>query len=173
MTTTTELHRAGRFATPLGDMIAVIDNGNFLCRLAFEGAGVAGRRILEGLEVRWNDACAAAVARQIGEYFNGQRLVFDLPLNPRGTPFQQRVWGELRRIPAGTAISYGALAQRLGMPGAARAVGGANAANPLALIVPCHRVIGATGKLTGYAGGLPLKQRLLEFEAATLAPGAA
>ena len=157
--------RARSFATPLGTMIAVIDRGDALCRLDFEGPNEAGRRVLDGLKVTWVADCAMAVIRQIDEYFSGRRAAFDLPLNPRGTPFQQRVWAELKRIPFGATCSYGALAARLGMPGAARAVGGANARNPIAVIVPCHRVIGSTGKLTGYAGGLSLKKQLLQFEA--------
>lgn len=165
MTIATTDFRASRFATPLGPMIAVIDDGGALCRLAFEGAGEAGRRVLDGLDVIWSADCADHVASQIGEYFSGRRAAFDLSLKPRGTPFQRQVWDELRRIPRGATLGYGALAERLGMPGAARAVGGANARNPIALIVPCHRVIGSTGQLTGYAGGLGLKRQLLQFEA--------
>ncbi len=103
-------------------------------------------------------------ARQIQEYFAGTRREFDLPLAPGGNPFQQRVWTLLRGIPYGQTRSYGELARRLGRPGAARAVGSANARNPLPIVVPCHRVIGADGKLTGYYGGLRLKAFLLELE---------
>lgn len=101
---------------------------------------------------------------QLAEYFAGARREFDLPLAPRGTAFQQRVWEELRRIPYGETISYAELARRVGRPGASRAVGRANATNPIAVIVPCHRVIGSDGALTGYAGGEPLKRALLELE---------
>src|SRR5437764_13302337 len=101
---------------------------------------------------------------QIDEYFAGARVSFDFPLAAEGTPFQKQVWAELVKVPFGETISYSELARRVGCPGAARAVGRANATNPIALIVPCHRVIGANGKLTGYAGGLELKEKLLDFE---------
>ena len=101
---------------------------------------------------------------QILEYFNGQRQVFDLPLSPVGTQFQQKVWKALLDIPYGETESYGELAARIGCPGGARAVGLANRNNPLPILIPCHRVVGAKGALTGYAGGVELKQRLLEHE---------
>ena len=101
---------------------------------------------------------------QLKEYFQGQRQVFTLPLAPPGTPFQQRVWQELQRIPFGMTLTYRKLAQRLGMPQAARAVGHANGQNPLAIVIPCHRLIGSDGRLRGYAGGIALKQRLLQHE---------
>jgi len=106
------------------------------------------------------------VVRQIAEFFAGRRRSFDIPLAPRGTEFQKRVWAELVKIPFGETISYGTLARRIGIPSASRAVGRANATNPIAVIVPCHRVIGANGTLTGYAGGLDLKRKLLEWEQA-------
>ena len=102
--------------------------------------------------------------RQLGEYFDGHRRDFDLPLAPDGTAFQHRVWEHLRRIPYGETLSYGALARRIGKPTASRAVGAANGKNPLAIVVPCHRVIGADGTLTGYGGGLPVKEALLALE---------
>ena len=101
---------------------------------------------------------------QLAEYFAGQRQQFDVPFKRSGTPFQQRVWQELVRIPFGTTITYAQLAQRIGQPTAARAVGHANGRNPISIIVPCHRVIGADGKLTGYAGGIDNKQWLLAWE---------
>jgi methylated-DNA-[protein]-cysteine S-methyltransferase len=104
-------------------------------------------------------------ARQLKAYFAGTLWRFDLPLSPAGTPFQLRVWNELVGIPYGETCSYGQLADRIGSPTAVRAVGAANGANPIAIVVPCHRVIGSNGKLTGYGGGLPLKQVLLELEA--------
>jgi len=104
------------------------------------------------------------IARQLSEYFRGTRREFDLPLAPEGSDFQKRVWAELVRIPFGETISYSELAQRIGLPGSARAVGRANATNPIWLIVPCHRVIGANGSLTGYAGGLLLKKKMLMWE---------
>ena len=101
---------------------------------------------------------------QLVEYFAGQRQHFDLPLEPRGTAFQREVWSALRAIPFGETRSYAALAATLGRPSASRAVGGANGRNPLSIVVPCHRVIGANGSLTGYAGGLPRKEWLLGHE---------
>ena len=101
---------------------------------------------------------------QLDAYFAGKLLAFDLDLAPRGTPFQRRVWDELLAIPYGDTISYLELARRIGNPSAMRAVGAANGANPIALIIPCHRVIGSNGTLTGYGGGLPAKQWLLDHE---------
>ncbi|WP_442113055.1 methylated-DNA--[protein]-cysteine S-methyltransferase [Pseudomonas sp. NUPR-001] len=109
-----------------------------------------------------------AVARQLEEYFAGEREVFDVRLAPLGTPFQQEVWQALQRIPYGTTCSYRDLAEHIGRPRAVRAVGTANGANPIAIIVPCHRVIGSNGTLTGYAGGVERKQMLLELEGAWL-----
>ncbi|MEO9384024.1 methylated-DNA--[protein]-cysteine S-methyltransferase [Chromobacterium phragmitis] len=117
-----------------------------------------------------DDAALAEVARQLAEYQAGERQAFDLPLAPQGTPFQQQVWAALREIPYGHTVSYGELARALGNPDGARAVGRANATNPIALIVPCHRVLGTDGSLTGYAGGLPLKAALLRFELERSAP---
>lgn len=103
-------------------------------------------------------------ARQIGAYFAGRLKEFDLPLAPRGTPFQTSVWSALREIPYGETVSYGQIADRLGNPKAVRAVGLANGSNPIAIVIPCHRVIGSNGSLTGYGGGLPIKQALLSLE---------
>jgi methylated-DNA-[protein]-cysteine S-methyltransferase len=106
-----------------------------------------------------------AAQRQLTEYFAGDRRVFDLPLRPRGTDFQRRVWGVLATVPWGTTTSYGVIAARLGLPpGASRAVGAANGANLLPIVLPCHRVIGSDGTLTGYAGGLARKAILLRLE---------
>ena len=107
---------------------------------------------------------AYSAGAQLAEYFAGRRTAFDLPLDPRGTPFQLRVWAALRDIPYGATASYGQVASRLGQPGAARAVGGANNRNPLPIVVPCHRVIGADGALVGYGGGLHVKEYLLQLE---------
>jgi len=106
------------------------------------------------------------VRAQLAAYFAGRLTAFDLPLAPRGTPFQLAVWQELRTIPYGATTSYGAIARRLGLDTASRAVGAANGRNPLPIVVPCHRVIGADGSLTGFGGGLPLKKRLLALEQA-------
>lgn len=103
-------------------------------------------------------------AQQLDEYFSGQRQQFDLPLAPRGTDFQKQVWRALREIPFGQTRSYAQLAQHIGKPSATRAVGAANGRNPIAIIVPCHRVIGADGGLTGFSGGLSAKSYLLKLE---------
>lgn len=103
-------------------------------------------------------------AGQLRAYFAGELQHFDLVLKPEGTPFQQRVWSLLQDIPYGETISYGELARRAGNPAASRAVGHANGSNPIPIIIPCHRVIGSNGKLTGFGGGLPTKRWLLDFE---------
>jgi methylated-DNA-[protein]-cysteine S-methyltransferase len=111
-----------------------------------------------------DDEALAPVTAQLAEYFAGRRLAFDLPLAPVGTPFQLKVWSALREIPYGRTTTYGQIATGLGQPTASRAVGLANGRNPIAVIVPCHRVIGANGSLTGFGGGLPRKRWLLEHE---------
>ena len=108
----------------------------------------------------------AATRLQLEEYFAGTRQAFELPLAPRGTPFQCAVWWALAKIPYGDTISYAQLATRVGKPRAMRAVGAANGRNPLSIVLPCHRVIGADGSLTGFGGGLPTKQFLLTLEGA-------
>jgi len=107
-------------------------------------------------------------SRQLDAYFEGRLTSFDLSLSPQGTPFQQSVWSELRAVPYGETVSYGEIARRIGAPKAVRAVGTANGKNPLPIVIPCHRVIGSDGKLTGYGGGLPMKEFLLALESATL-----
>lgn len=125
-----------------------------------------GRPVPEG-ERRDDDDVLRRATAQLAAYFAGELTDFDLPLAPLGTPFQQQVWAELRRIPYGTTASYGAIAARLGRTGhGARAVGMANGRNPLPVVVPCHRVVGAAGTLTGYGGGMARKQLLLELEGA-------
>lgn len=109
-------------------------------------------------------AALAAAGHQLQQYFAGTRRGFDLPLNAAGTPFQRRVWQALLEIPYGATWSYGRLARHLGSPAAARAVGLANGSNPISIVIPCHRVIGANGSLTGYGGGLPRKRWLLTHE---------
>jgi methylated-DNA-[protein]-cysteine S-methyltransferase len=112
-----------------------------------------------------NQPVLRETARQLDEYFAGQRREFDLPLDPRGTDFQRSVWTALRAIPFGETRSYGELARQLGNPSAMRAVGAANGGNPISIVVPCHRVIGANGSLTGFGGGLDAKAWLLAHEA--------
>jgi len=102
---------------------------------------------------------------QLDAYFAGELRRFDLPLAPEGTPFQREVWSALTAIPYGETVSYGELARRLGRPAASRAVGAANGQNPIPIVIPCHRVIGADGSLTGFGGGLAIKRRLLDLEA--------
>ena len=124
------------------------------------------------LQTDWqhSDTTFAEVREQLTQYFAGERQTFDVPLRLAGTPFQQRVWQELTRIPYGETISYGQLAQRIGRPTATRAVGAANGRNPISIVTPCHRVIGSSGKLTGFAGGLATKAFLLRLEGAVAAP---
>jgi methylated-DNA-[protein]-cysteine S-methyltransferase len=140
-----------RFETPFGPAWAAVDSSGAVTVFNFgEGREVGGYN--------------PDVAREIDEFFAGKRQDFDFPLAPKGSEFQKRVWAELLKIPFGETISYGELARRIGNPAASRAVGRANATNPIALIVPCHRVIGTNGKLTGYAGGIELKDKLLAWE---------
>ncbi len=143
-----------KFETPIGPAWAAIDETGALTAFGFgSNAEEAGY--------------SEEVDRQVREYFDGTRTTFDLRLNPRGTAFQHQVWAELCRIPHGETISYVELARRVGNPNASRAVGRANATNPIALVVPCHRVVGADGTLTGYAGGIEIKRWLLDFERGT------
>jgi len=119
----------------------------------------------------WTESARGPVSnaiRQLKEYFAGKRTDFDLPLAPNGTEFQRTVWQRLQEIPYGETISYGELAKRVGNPKASRAVGAANGQNPIPIVIPCHRVIGANGKLTGFGGGLPIKEKLLALEARQL-----
>jgi methylated-DNA-[protein]-cysteine S-methyltransferase len=140
-----------RFETPFGPAWASVDAHGAVTAFNFGAGGDGG-------------GFNADVARQVDEFFAGKRQVFDFRLAPKGSTFQKRVWDELVKIPFGETISYGELARRIGNPAASRAVGRANATNPIALIVPCHRVIGTNGKLTGYGGGIDLKEKLLAWE---------
>ncbi|MBL0141906.1 MAG: methylated-DNA--[protein]-cysteine S-methyltransferase [Betaproteobacteria bacterium] len=162
--------RYARIATPLGTMIAIAEEGK-LVGLDFEDAKYA-----PAIDCAWIEEPAFPAlrecARQVAEYFAARRTRFDLPLAPRGTPFQQRVWREIAKVPVGETITYAELARLAGSPGSARAVGAATGRNPLAIVVPCHRIVGANGSLTGYAGGLPRKRRLLALEAAPVAAAA-
>ncbi len=144
---------------PEGPLLLAVDDDGRVLRCHFIDGPLP---IEDGWER--DDAALAFMARQLDEYFAGTRVGFDLELAPRGTPFQLAVWDQLCRIPYGETISYGELAKRVDRPGAARAVGSANGQNPIAIIVPCHRVIGADGSLTGFGGGLPWKRWLLARE---------
>jgi len=150
--------------SPIGGLLLAGD-GRSLHHLAFQ----RGRRPL-AISPSWErrDHAFDDVVAQLREYFDGRRRTFDVPLELAGNPFEQRVWGALRRIPYGETVSYGQIAAEIGQPTAARAVGLANGRNPVAVIVPCHRVIGANGTLTGYGGGLERKQFLLDLEAGVL-----
>ncbi|MDF2630461.1 MAG: methylated-DNA--[protein]-cysteine S-methyltransferase [Symbiobacteriaceae bacterium] len=157
-----------RVPTAGGDFGAVVTPAG-LARLTFpdEPMGLChawARRWEPTAELTDNGPALAPVAEQLAAYFDRTLQVFDLPLDLRGTPFQQEVWQALTAIPFGATCSYAHIALQIGRPKAVRAVGAANGANPVPIIVPCHRVIGSNGKLTGYAGGLGLKQRLLELE---------
>ncbi len=146
--------------SPIGELLLTGD-GHALHGLYMQ----AGRpkRIEPGWE-RSDDAFAV-VAAQLAEYFAGERREFDIPLVLDGPPFQRQAWHALREIPYGETVSYGEQARRIGQPDAARAIGAANGQNPIAVIVPCHRVIGADGSLTGFGGGLERKRLLLDLEA--------
>lgn len=152
----------------IGGSAAGLHRVDFLADAREAGSLVARLERDAGQPAARDAEAAGAAARQLRAYFGGERLRFDLPLAPRGTPFQQRVWLALRAIPPGATTTYGAVAARIGRPTAARAVGAANGQNPLAIVVPCHRVIGASGALTGYASGLDRKRWLLDHEAAAL-----
>jgi len=150
-----------RMSSPVGELLLAGDE-HAITAILFEG---------NAPEPGWSEGTTSPLqeaAAQLAAYFAGERRAFELPLAPRGTPFQRRVWDELLRIPYGETISYGELARRVGNANASRAVGLANGQNPLPIVVPCHRVIGANGKLTGYGGGLPIKARLLELERPSL-----
>ncbi len=151
--------------SPLGELL-LLGDGVRLHGLAMQ-AGSKPRTVRPGW--KREPTAFADVETQLHEYFIGERTSFDLELEPKGTLFQRRVWEALLQIAYGETISYGELADRIGRPTAARAVGAANGANPIAVIIPCHRLIGANGTLTGYAGGVERKQALLELEARSYA----
>jgi methylated-DNA-[protein]-cysteine S-methyltransferase len=150
-----------RCQSPIGNWLLVSDGQ------ALTGVFPESHRELPAPTDAWrrDDGFFAGVRDQLAEYFAGRLCDFTVKLGAKGTVFQQRVWKALTEIPLGSTTTYGAIAQHLGSPSAARAVGAANGRNPISLIVPCHRVVGSTG-LTGYAGGLELKQWLLDHEAA-------
>ena len=148
------------FDSPVGELLLVGDDDGL--RGLYLPEHKRGPQVGPGW--RRDDAGLAAVRAQLAGYFAGERTEFDLALSPSGTRFQLQVWEELKRIPYGETRCYGDLAKELGRPGAARAVGAANGRNPISIVVPCHRVIGSTGTLTGYAGGVAVKERLLALE---------
>jgi methylated-DNA-[protein]-cysteine S-methyltransferase len=155
--------------SPIGPLTLVTESGALTgLYMDVKGMDVQGHEpdeatlgVPAGLE---DDQVLAEASRQLGEYFAGDRTSFDLPLDLDGTGFQRIVWAGLQEIPYGETISYGELARRIGQPTASRAVGLANGRNPVSIVVPCHRVVGSNGSLTGYGGGLPRKQFLLALE---------
>jgi methylated-DNA-[protein]-cysteine S-methyltransferase len=147
--------------SPFADFAAWVDEKGRLLRFHLRATGAAK----VDPEAQQSAKALADVRRQVTEYADGKRRDFEFELMAEGPEFDKRVWTALMDIPFGTTTSYGAVARTIGYPNAARAVGAANGANPIALIVPCHRVIGSDGSLTGYGGGLPLKRKLLEHEA--------
>jgi len=146
--------------SPIGALQLVSEDSR-LTQITF---AKGGRPAAPKTEWREDTAALREPIRQLRAYFAGELETFDLPLAPEGTPFQQKVWGELLKIPYGNTISYGELAKRIDNPKASRAVGLANGSNPIPIVIPCHRVIGSNGKLTGYGGGLPIKEKLLALE---------
>ena len=166
----------GFLETPVGRLLVARDTTGVRL-IHFDGPAKGGpaeagpyvrKRVRPAAGWERHDRAFDDVATQLKEYFDGRRRVFELPLAPEGTPFQLRVWNALIEIPYGETISYGELAARIGDRSASRAVGLANGSNPLPIVIPCHRVIGSNGKLTGYGGGLPIKQQLLTLERGSL-----
>ena len=151
--------------TPIGRLL-LVSGEHGLVRIAFDGHWSYAEL---GPDWHQGSALLDAAASQLAQYFDGTRRDFDLPCAAPGTPFQHAVWSALTRIPYGAVASYASIAQRIGKPAAIRAVGAANGRNPLPIVVPCHRVIGADGSLTGFGGGLELKRRLLAHEGADVA----
>jgi methylated-DNA-[protein]-cysteine S-methyltransferase len=153
--------------TPMGRMVLAGDDES-LHHLHLPDDPEIGSFPMDGTR-KGRPGSVAKAEQQLHAYFGGELTHFDLPLDPRGTEWQAKVWWALAEIPFGETRSYGDIARRVGNPKASRAVGMANNRNPIALIIPCHRVIGADGSLTGYGGGLPLKERLLAHERQVLA----
>ena len=146
-------------APPIGRLL-IAGDGHSIRHIRFERHNAP--------DAGWNPGVTEPIreaATQLEAFFGRRRRTFDLPLAPEGTPFQKRVWSQLQQIPFGATVSYGELARRLGEPTASRAVGAANGANPIPIVIPCHRVVGSDGGLTGFGGGLEVKARLLELEA--------
>jgi methylated-DNA-[protein]-cysteine S-methyltransferase len=158
-------------ATPVGDLLLVANTHGLQAVLWDGEAADAFVDDQRNDGPHRPDTVLDDTERQLAEYFSGERTDFDVPLDPAGTPFQRDVWMVLRGIPYGVTITYGEQARRLGDPNKARAVGAANGRNPLSIIVPCHRVVGSNGKLTGFAAGLDAKDWLLRHERGDTLPG--
>ena len=161
--------------TPIGEMVAAASDGHVLL-LEFAYRRTLDRQLERASRAtgfhfeRGQSRILEQLQRELAEYFGGKRRAFDVPVHAPGTPFQIRVWSELRRIPPGTTTTYGRVANAIGSPSAVRAVARANGDNRIAILIPCHRVIGSDGSLTGYGGGLWRKKKLLELEAQNDAP---
>ena len=158
------MKRFCRTPSPLGEILLVANaHGDALC-----GVYLAGQKYFPGRTGTWQEVprlpLFRTAIRELREYFAGTRTTFDLPLAPEGTAFQRDVWSAIRGVPFGGTITYAELARRCGRPSAVRAVGAATGRNPLTLVVPCHRIVGSGGALTGYAGGLDRKRALLDLE---------
>jgi methylated-DNA-[protein]-cysteine S-methyltransferase len=155
-----------QLSSPVGDLLLLSADATRVCGLYFQGGPTA-----LAVQKHWtkSDQPFGTVVAQLGEYFEGRRTEFTIPLSPQGTPFQLAVWQALRRIPYGQTRSYAEIAREIGRPTACRAVGAANGRNPISIIVPCHRVIGTDGSLTGFGGGLQTKRLLLELESTATA----
>lgn len=158
-------------ASPLGRLILVADHGGLAFVLFpnadLDSVGLSENDVTalpEDPETAVDHPVLARASQQLAQYFAGERREFDLPLHPSGNPFELDVWHALATIPYGETLSYGQQAERIGRTGAARAVGAANGRNPLPIVLPCHRVVGADGSLTGFGGGLDLKRQLLDLE---------
>jgi len=155
------------FPSPVG-RLTLVGEGDDVVGLHFDKDPLAGTVRAGAVK---DDGRLRPAVEQLEEYFAGQRTVFDLSLVPPGTAFQKKVWAALVKIPYGATATYGQIARSVGRPDASRAVGGANHRNPIAIIIPCHRVIGADGSMTGYGGGLPRKRLPLDLETRVAAAG--
>lgn len=158
-----------QLTTPFGPFACAFDATGAVLGTAFGDLAALRARLPRDLELAPDSGAGAEVASELEEYFSGERRRFGVRVAARGSPFQEKVWAALREIPWGATRTYGEIAEAIGCPGAARAVGRANATNPVCVIVPCHRVIGANRALTGFAFGSALKGRLLAHEGASLA----
>ena len=158
--------------SPAGSVTFAVNDDGALIRLSFDEGNypdtIEHQLANDGFDIEHDATRTAVVGEQLRQYLAGERQTFDLPLAPVGTDWQLSVWSALQRIPFGATYTYGQIADLLGSPGSARAVGRANATNPIPLVIPCHRVIGADGSLTGFGGGLHIKTALLAHEARVL-----
>lgn len=157
------MKRYNVYESAIGPLFLAVNDEGSLVNLWFLSSADDERTVAGPSDVH-DPSATLEVEKQLAEYFSGKRNYFDLQLAPNGTEFQKKVWDALLTIPYGQTRSYGQIATQIGNPAACRAVGLANGSNPIAVVIPCHRVIGSNGKLTGFGGGLPLKERLLRLE---------